>query len=203
MNLSFAGCGFLGLYHVGVASCFREYAPQVLVEKIAGASAGALAACCLICNVPLGESTTDVLKIAVKARARALGPFHPGFDINNILHDGLTNMFPEDAHIRCKGRLHISVTRVSDGENVLLTQFDSKEDLIQALLCSCFIPFYTGILPPKFHGVAYMDGAFSNNLPVLNENTITVSPFSGESDICPQDNNFSIMQISLANTNIA
>ncbi|XP_076320466.1 patatin-like phospholipase domain-containing protein 2 isoform X2 [Tachypleus tridentatus] len=112
-------------------------------------------------------------------------------------------MFPEDAHLRCRGRLHISVTRVSDGENVLLTQFDSKEDLIQALLCSCFIPFYTGILPPKFHGVAYMDGAFSNNLPVLNENTITVSPFSGESDICPQDNNFSIMQISLANTNIA
>ncbi|XP_076369556.1 1-acylglycerol-3-phosphate O-acyltransferase Pnpla3-like isoform X3 [Tachypleus tridentatus] len=153
MNLSFAGCGFLGLYHVGVASCFKEYAPQILVDKIAGASAGALAACCLICNVPLGESTTDVLKIAVKARARALGPFHPGFDINGILHDGLVNMFPDDVHLRSNGRLHVSVTRVSDGENVLLTQFDSKEDLIQALLCSCFIPFYTGILPPKFHGV--------------------------------------------------
>ncbi|XP_076369555.1 1-acylglycerol-3-phosphate O-acyltransferase Pnpla3-like isoform X2 [Tachypleus tridentatus] len=203
MNLSFAGCGFLGLYHVGVASCFKEYAPQILVDKIAGASAGALAACCLICNVPLGESTTDVLKIAVKARARALGPFHPGFDINGILHDGLVNMFPDDVHLRSNGRLHVSVTRVSDGENVLLTQFDSKEDLIQALLCSCFIPFYTGILPPKFHGVAYMDGGFSDNVPILDENTITVSPFSGESDICPQDSSFSIMQISLANTKIA
>ncbi|XP_022249636.1 patatin-like phospholipase domain-containing protein 2 isoform X2 [Limulus polyphemus] len=112
-------------------------------------------------------------------------------------------MFPEDAHLRSNGRLHVSVTRVSDGENVLLTQFDSKEDLIQALLCSCFIPFYTGILPPKFHGVAYMDGGFSDNLPILDENTITVSPFSGESDICPQDSSFSIMQISLANTKIA
>ncbi|XP_076369557.1 1-acylglycerol-3-phosphate O-acyltransferase Pnpla3-like isoform X4 [Tachypleus tridentatus] len=112
-------------------------------------------------------------------------------------------MFPDDVHLRSNGRLHVSVTRVSDGENVLLTQFDSKEDLIQALLCSCFIPFYTGILPPKFHGVAYMDGGFSDNVPILDENTITVSPFSGESDICPQDSSFSIMQISLANTKIA
>lgn len=32
-----------------------------------------------------------------------------------------------------------------------------------------------------------MDGGFSDNLPVLDENTITVSPFCGESDICPRD----------------
>lgn len=55
MNLSFAGCGFLGLYHVGVASCFREYAPQVCGQKIAGASAGALTALALVCDLPLGE----------------------------------------------------------------------------------------------------------------------------------------------------
>lgn len=32
-----------------------------------------------------------------------------------------------------------------------------------------------------------MDGGFSDNLPTLDENTITVSPFCGESDICPRD----------------
>lgn len=26
MNLSFAGCGFMGIYHVGVAACLRKYA---------------------------------------------------------------------------------------------------------------------------------------------------------------------------------
>lgn len=55
MNLSFAGCGFLGIYHVGVAVCFKKYAPHMLVEKIAGASAGAVAACCLLCDMPLGK----------------------------------------------------------------------------------------------------------------------------------------------------
>ncbi|KAJ8982978.1 hypothetical protein NQ317_001418 [Molorchus minor] len=53
MNLSFAGCGFLGIYHVGVACCFRKYAPHLLLNKISGASAGALAACCLICDLPI------------------------------------------------------------------------------------------------------------------------------------------------------
>ena len=34
MNVSFAGCGFLGLYHVGVASCFKSYAPQLYLYKV-------------------------------------------------------------------------------------------------------------------------------------------------------------------------
>ncbi|RWS26504.1 patatin-like phospholipase domain-containing protein 2 [Leptotrombidium deliense] len=203
LNLSFAGCGFLGIYHVGVASCFREYCPEVCNAKISGASVGALVATAMACNLPLGESTSDILKVAIQARSRALGPFHPTFDINKILTDALIKTLPENAHVLVNGRLHISVTRVSDGNNVILSQFDSKEDLIQAMLCSCFIPFWSGIVPPKFHGVAYMDGGFSDNLLVLDENTVTVSPFAGESDICPQDTSFSIVQINLANTSIA
>lgn len=59
MNLSFAGCGFLGIYHVGVAVCFKKYAPHLLLNKISGASAGAIAACCLLCDLPLGESNSN------------------------------------------------------------------------------------------------------------------------------------------------
>ena len=55
MNLSFSGCGFLGFYHVGVASCIREYAPQLVQTKIAGTSAGSLAACALITGACLGK----------------------------------------------------------------------------------------------------------------------------------------------------
>lgn len=55
ISYSFAGCGFLGLYHVGVASCLREYAPMGKNTKILGASAGALAAMALACDLPLGK----------------------------------------------------------------------------------------------------------------------------------------------------
>ena len=34
MNLSFAGCGFMGVYHIGVVSCFRQFAPNVLQNKV-------------------------------------------------------------------------------------------------------------------------------------------------------------------------
>ncbi|KAL3184738.1 hypothetical protein MRX96_005842 [Rhipicephalus microplus] len=203
MNLSFAGCGFLGIYHIGVASAFREYAPQICLNKIAGASAGSLAAAALACEVPLGETTTYVLRVAVRARQRALGPLHPGFDINGIIHDGLCKLLPENAHKLCSGRLHVSLTRVSDGKNVLLSQFESREHLVEALKCSCFIPFYSGLRPPKINGVAYMDGGFSDNQPSLDENTVTVSPFAGDSDICPIDDSYNLTQINFSNTSIS
>lgn len=64
MNLSFAGCGFLGIYHVGVAVCFKKYAPHLLLDKISGASAGCLAATCLLCDMPLGECSFKICIIS-------------------------------------------------------------------------------------------------------------------------------------------
>lgn len=56
MNFSVAGCGFLGIYHIGVASCLKQHAPHLLeTAKFAGASAGAIVSCCLICDCCLGE----------------------------------------------------------------------------------------------------------------------------------------------------
>ena len=161
--------------------------------------------------------------MAIQARSRTLGPFHPTFDINKLITDALERVLPEDAHKRLNGRLHISVTRLSDNKNVILTQFDSKQDLIQvnfcsvsscyqmltplfflqALLCACFIPPWSGIFPPKFHGVAYMDGGFSNNVIILDENTVTVNPFSGESDICPRESFNPTLTVNVKNTSFA
>ncbi|KAH9412474.1 Patatin-like phospholipase domain-containing protein 2 [Dermatophagoides pteronyssinus] len=203
ISFSFSGCGFMGLYHVGVASCLREYAPISPDTKFLGASAGSLAAASLVCDMPLGESTSEILNVAMRARARALGPFHPSFDINRILYDLLMRTLPDDAHIRANGRFYISVTRVSDGKNVIINKFKSKEELIKALQCSCFIPIWSGLIPPKFNGISYIDGGCTNNLPILDENTITVSPFSGETDICPQDDTFNLFQFNFTNNSMS
>lgn len=47
---------------MGVAISFKQYAPHLLMEKISGASAGALAAVGLLCDLPLGnyQSTSGV-----------------------------------------------------------------------------------------------------------------------------------------------
>lgn len=202
MNLSFAGCGFLGIYHVGVAVCFKKYAPHLLLDKISGASAGSLAAACLLCDLPLGAMTSDFFRVVNEARRHSLGPFSPSFSIQSCLFEGLQKHLPPDVHKRVNGRLHISLTRVYDGQNVIVSQFTSREDVLQALLCACFIPGFSGILPPRFRGVRYMDGGFSDNLPILDENTVTVSPFCGESDICPRDQSSQLFHVNWANTSI-
>lgn len=143
-----------------------------------------------ISNLPFhfaGELTSNFFRIVNEARSHTLGPFSTSFDIQRCLLDGLVRYLPDDAHIRVNGRLHISLTRVYDGKNVIVSQFNCRQDLLDALMCACFIPVFSGVLPPKFHGVRYMDGAFSDNLPTLDDNTVTVSPFCGESDICPRD----------------
>ncbi|KAB7503372.1 Patatin-like phospholipase domain-containing protein 2, partial [Armadillidium nasatum] len=145
----------------------------------------------------LGLITSSVLKTATEARKRLLGPFSPTFNIENLLREGLLSVLPDDAHERVNGKIFISVTRVSDGKNVLLSHFDSREELIQALLASSFIPLFSGWKPITVRGVRYIDGCFSDNLPVLDSHTITVSPFKGEFDICPKDENSSFMQALL------
>ncbi|XP_040111355.1 patatin-like phospholipase domain-containing protein 2 isoform X2 [Oryx dammah] len=115
----------------------------------------------------------------------------------------LLKSLPADCHECASGRLGISLTRVSDGENVIITHFNSKEELIQANVCSTFIPVYCGLIPPSFQGVRYVDGGISDNLPLYElKNTITVSPFSGESDICPQDSSTNIHELRVTNTSI-
>lgn len=69
--------------------------------------------------------------------------------------------------------------------------------LLKALLASAYVPIFSGWFPPKFRGTRYMDGGFSDNLPTLDENTITVSPFCGESDICPRDLSSQLFHVSL------
>ncbi|KAM4569278.1 patatin-like phospholipase domain containing 3 isoform 2-T2 [Odontesthes bonariensis] len=154
-NLSFAGCGFLGIYHIGVASCLLEKAPYLVegATKLYGASAGALTASVLASQACIAKCCEDVLEVAKEARKRNLGPLHPTFNL--------------------------------------------------ALICSSFIPVYCGLIPPSFRGVRYVDGGISDNLPQSElKNTITISPFSGESDICPRDNSTSFHELRFTNTSI-
>ncbi|XP_045928370.1 patatin-like phospholipase domain containing 3 [Micropterus dolomieu] len=204
-NLSFAGCGFLGIYHIGVSSCLLEKAPYLVkgATKLYGASAGALTASVLATQASLAKCCEDVIEVAKEARKRNLGPLHPTFNLIKVLKSGLNRDLPSDAHVLASGRLCISLTKVSNGENVLVSEFSSKEELIQALICSCFIPIYCGLIPPSFRGVRYVDGGISDNLPQSElKNTITISPFAGESDICPRDNSPSFHELRFTNTSI-
>lgn len=40
-------------------------------------------------------------------------------------------MLPENAHELCSGRLFISLTRYKDFKNVVVSQFETRDELIQ------------------------------------------------------------------------
>ncbi|XP_078271267.1 patatin-like phospholipase domain-containing protein 2 isoform X2 [Rhinoraja longicauda] len=182
-SISFAGCGFLGIYHVGVASCLCEHAPHLVhnASNIYGTSAGALIATALVSGACLGESGANIIDVAKEARKRFLGPLHPSFNLVKVIRSRLYKGLPDNAHELATGRLGISLTRVSDGENVLVTVFNTKEELVQR----------------------YVDGGITDNLPQYKlKNTITVSPFAGESDICPRDCSSNMHELRITNTSI-
>nr|CAH8839326.1 unnamed protein product [Trichobilharzia regenti] len=185
-NLSFAGCGFLGLYHVGVCCCIKQFAPQLYQNKpVSGTSAGAIAAACLICELDMNMCVQYFCKIVENAKWYTLGPFDPRFKVNEHLREGLSKILPSDAHVLCSNRLSISLTCFATRKNIIVRQFKDKDELIKALLCSAYIPIFSGFVPLSFRGQLVVDGGLSDNLLNINQQTIRVSPFAGDADICP------------------
>ena len=110
----------------------------------------------------------DGCQIATEARKCTLGPFSPSLNINKILSEGLLEILPDDVAARCTGKLHVSLTQVYDGKNLVVNQFATKQELIDVILASSFIPVFSGWLPPRYRGTRVIDGGYSDNLPVLD-----------------------------------
>jgi len=205
LNLSFSGAGFMGIYHVGVASCLKVHGQDFLksVDRFSGSSAGSMVACCLLCDTGLEQSVEFIMGLASKATGNLLGPLSPSFDPASTVREVFMKHLPPDAYQLATGRLFISLTRVEDMKNVVVSEFGSNKELVDAIVCSSFIPFFSGVIPPKFKGVSYMDGGFTDNLPAeFPGTTVTVSPWAGESDICPNDASSHIHHVDFRNTSV-
>ncbi len=133
MNLSFAGCGFHGMYHIGVISCLQRHGKNIMkdVSGYGGASAGSLVAALLATSTPLEQGLKFTTELATKVRKYFLGALNPSFDLMQHLDDGLKRFLPQDAHKRASGKLYVSVSKFPQCENSIVSQFDSRDDLIQ------------------------------------------------------------------------
>lgn len=74
---------------------------------------------------------SDLMLMARTARNHPLGPLHPSFNLLQMVKDSLLSSLPDDAHVRVSGRLCVSLTRVPDGKNVLVSEFHSREELVE------------------------------------------------------------------------
>ncbi|NXU30995.1 PLPL1 protein, partial [Thalassarche chlororhynchos] len=178
------GCSSLLLYEAGVLAALRELSPDMLksASRIYGASSGSVVATLALCECDIGKGYALPFILFLKR----LNVWK--FWTLKIVKELLNKNLPTNAHQLVSGKLHVIITRVRDCRSVVVSEFASREDLIQAVLCSCFIPLYFGFLPPMYHGVRYIDGEIGMwRADFVDRTTITVSGFAGEYDICPKD----------------
>ena len=71
--------------------------------------------------------------------------------------------------------------------NLLVSEYRSNEDLLDCLVCSCFIPGFSGYSAPTFRGERFLDGGLTNNQPILDDQTIRVNALASDNDIRPID----------------
>ncbi|KAM5336044.1 1-acylglycerol-3-phosphate O-acyltransferase PNPLA3 [Glossophaga mutica] len=204
-SLSFAGCGFLGFYHLGVTHCLSDRAPHLLrnARMFFGASSGSMHCVTFLAGVPLARVVQVLTDLVRQVRSQSLGILHPSFNMHEYFREALHRHLPANVHQLVSGKVGISLTRVSDWENVLVSDFQSKDEVVDALLCSCFIPFVCGVIPPSFRGVRYVDGGITNSVPFFDtKKTITVSPFYGECDICPKAKSTNFFHVDVSKLNV-
>ncbi|XP_069748177.1 patatin-like phospholipase domain-containing protein 4 [Narcine bancroftii] len=202
IHLTFSACGFMAIYHLGAAAALHRHGGRLLrkVQNYAGASGGALVAAALLTQPETLEQCKEfTYKFAADVRRQMFGAITPGYDFMKPLRNGMNSILAADAHQKAHGRLHISVTNAKTLKNCLISSFPTREDLVTVLLASSFVPFYAGIKAVKYKGESWIDGGLTNRLPILSSGrTITVSPFSGKLDICPQDDDQNNWYITVA-----
>ncbi|XP_053703897.1 patatin-like phospholipase domain-containing protein 4 isoform X3 [Synchiropus splendidus] len=206
LNLSFAASGFVGIYHLGAVEAFLRHGNKLLgsLQACAGASAGALVAAVMITAPDKVEQCKEfTFKFADNVRKQRFGAVTPGYNFMQKLRDGMEEILPTDAHCLATDRLYISLTHSRSSKNILVSRFTSREELIKALLASSFVPVYAGLQAVEFRGQKWIDGGFTDSLPILPVGrTITVSPFAGLQDVCPVHRGRHDTQLRLANMNI-
>ncbi|MFH4978305.1 hypothetical protein AB6A40_005014 [Gnathostoma spinigerum] len=143
--LSLSGCGFLGAYHFGVLLCLTRNAKSLIkrVKRYAGASAGSLvAALALLAPANLKEGLNEVYVLATEINRLRFGALTPGFLLNERLVRIADRLMPHDLS-PANHHLYISLTNNDTKENRLVSEFRSREYLIQCLMASCYIPIYS------------------------------------------------------------
>ena len=163
---------------------------------------GALQGVTLMAKIPFEEMARNIVNLALLSSEHLLSTITPSFNLSKVMREGMEEMLPDNIHLLVRDRLHISMTKVWDRSNLAVNSFNSRAELLDALQASSFVPFMCGWLPPRFKGSLVLDGFYTDNLPVFDSNTISVSPFAGDASICPKDDRiFPFLKIEMPHGN--
>ncbi|XP_011092368.1 uncharacterized protein LOC105172568 [Sesamum indicum] len=161
-GFSFSAAGLLFPYHLGVAQLLIQKGYIKETTPLAGSSAGAIVCAVIASGASMQEALEATKILAEDCRTRGTA-----FRLGAVLRDILHKFLPDDAHIRSSGRVRVAVTQILwRPKGLLVDQFDSKEDLIDAVFTSSFIPGYLAPRPATmFRNRLCIDGGLTLFMP--------------------------------------
>ena len=190
-SINFMGGGQLWMFSIGVAHYLRENYDLSNV-KYTASSCGTFGALPLACGL-------DPYDWCAADWGKCIDYFSSGFLFSKFglgcvmgskhFYYGLWDAYlPHDAHIRCSGRLFLSVTQWPSLKNRLVSEFETRDQLIWTAVASVCLPMaFIGDFPVDVPGVGpCIDGGFSDDAPVVDSNTLSASALHNKADISPR-----------------
>eukprot|EP01023_Acetabularia_acetabulum_P045379 TRINITY_DN4597_c0_g1_i1.p1 TRINITY_DN4597_c0_g1~~TRINITY_DN4597_c0_g1_i1.p1 ORF type:complete len:302 (+),score=26.67 TRINITY_DN4597_c0_g1_i1:91-996(+) len=170
-NLSFAGGGIYFFWQLGVAKYLQNIVDLNQIS-ITGASSGALVAGLVGSGVDLDTAVESAYQLSMDNNIwdrplGVIGIWGP------IIREWLYQLLPEDAVTSCRDRIEIILLEIPSFQQVLVSDYLTKDELVDALLASAHVPFLLdGNLAVQFRGKRYMDGSIPDfiryeNSPLL------------------------------------
>lgn len=135
------------------------------IGRIAGASAGAWCAIFIACNLPPIDWAQTYITTQRLYR-------DSDSELLECYREFAEQLLPADAHVRCSGRVFISLTVIEGGllRNLVVSEFLSRRDLINTAIASSQLPFIsTKGFGWRWRGRLVLDGGLTNNVPVFHD----------------------------------
>ena len=149
--------------YAGVVKYLQQHYDLSKVDMV-GASAGALMVTLAMCNV---DPDTAVQRAYDLAKEKDIWSRRFGLAgiWGNLVRQWLDDLLPDDAVDICQGRLKLVITKIPSFDIAYVSDYTSKQDLIDACLASAHVPFFLdGKATCDFRGQACIDGSLSDFL---------------------------------------
>lgn len=162
-KLFIGGGGSYFFWQVGVLRYLQEHYNVEGVELV-GASAGGLLATLTMCRVDLDKAVEKAHQLSVdygiyERRLGLAGIW------SRIVHQWLDELLPNNAADLCRERVSLKMVTVPSLKAFAVDDWQSRQDLIDGCLASCFIPIFMG---PKlfmtYRNIPVIDGALAESL---------------------------------------